>query len=459
MSSVGLGTGLNIDQMVQVMVQSDLQPRQNQLQRKENEINTELAAISQLETSLQAFYDAIEPLQEPEKFGSMKVNYGTDAEDFFSVTTDEGVVPGTYNLQVDKLATAEKQTFATIAPAPGSDDPPKVAAGTYTIEQNGKSFEIELDEDTALDKVVEKINNSPDNTGVKANLVNARDGAYLSLTSGKTGEEFGFNVKKDGTDLAPAKKDTAQDAVFFLDGIEITSPDNKVDDAIPGMTINLKDVDTSKAYRFTIEADTDKMTESIEDFVDAYNTLMKDVGTLTKSVVGQARPPLAGDTMVTNLQRQLRTEMSAFTSPLGSADLKALTDIGITTDINGQLELDSADLKKALEDNSDDVAAIFTGEEGLFSEMQDVMDVYLGKSSSDDSSDESTDSSKGLIEKRVDSLNDELKDIQDDWEGLNDRQQQLDQRYRSQLVQLDLAVSQMNQTMLSMNALNTVPVS
>ncbi|MGY0216854.1 flagellar filament capping protein FliD [Endozoicomonadaceae bacterium StTr2] len=457
MSSVGLGTGLNIDQMVKTMVQSDLKPKQTQLQRKENELNTEIQAISILEKSLKTFFDAIKPLQEPESFGSMKVSYGTDAKDYFSVTTDEGVNPGTYNLQVNQLATAEKQTFATIAPAPGSDDPPKVAAGTYTITQNGKSFEFELTEDTKLDKVVEKINNHSDNTGVKANLVNAKDGAYLALTSSKTGEANGFTVKKDGTDLTPAKKDAAKDAVFFLDGIEITSKDNKVEDAIPGMTINLKDVDTTKAYRFTVEADTGKMTKSIEAFVDAYNALIKDVGKLTKSVVGQPRPPLAGDTMVTNLQRQLRTGMSSFNSPLGSATLKKLTDLGITTNLNGELKLDKADLKKALEDNPDDVAAIFTGEKGLFSEMQDVMEVYLGKSSSDSSDDKSGDSSKGLIEKRVDSLKDELKDIKDDWKGLSERQKQLDKRYRSQLVKLDLAVSKMNQTMQSMNSLNVVP--
>ncbi len=467
----GMGSGLDINSMVQVMVMADLEPKMNQLQRQENDINEELAALSQLESSINTFLDVVTPLQDPQTFGAMKVVYGVDSEDYFSITPGEGVVPGTYNLRVEQLAVAQKQTFQI-------GDAESMQPGTYTIGIGEDSFDVEIAADDTQQDVVDQINNHADNPGVSANIVNGQDDqgnptTYLTLTSDKTGEENAFTVKdSDGNAVTPSSQIEAKDAVLYVDGVRIQSSSNEIDDAIPGMTINLKDVTEGEVYDFTIESDTETMTTSINAFVDAWNVLMDDISGLLSGPIGEARPALAGDTMTMNLQRQLRTGLSTFTNPSGSAQYKTLADIGITTDLNGNLEVDDTKLQEALTERPGDVSDMFTGSNGLFTQMQDLLEVYVGTDGGDDEEEEtpedgttppaegemsiasdsssSSGSDSGLIQERVDSLNDDLTDLDEDWEQLERRQEQLETRYSSELIAMDLAIAEMNNTMNAM---------
>src|SRR5690606_33081955 len=116
----------------------------------------------------------------------------------------------------------------------------------------------------------------------------------------------------------------ARDANLAIDGIRISSTSNTVEDAIEGVTLNLRaaqsseDQDKAAVINLNVAEDKAGVKKSINDFVNAYNKMLDTVGSLTSviPVGGDDGQPLAaalvGDASV-------RSFMSAMRSELGSA--------------------------------------------------------------------------------------------------------------------------------------------
>ncbi len=71
----------------------------------------------------------------------------------------------------------------------------------------------------------------------------------------------------------------AQDAKFTLDGMAITSPTNKLDKTLSGLSMTLTGTGDSQV---SIGANTDGLKASIQKFVDAYNAVANAISSLTK---------------------------------------------------------------------------------------------------------------------------------------------------------------------------------
>lgn len=167
---------------------------------------------------------------------------------------------------------------------------------------------------------------------------------------------------------------TAQDALVVMDGIEIERPSNKIDDLIPGMTLNLHAV-SDAAVNVQVERDNEAVKNAVISLVGSYNRLMAELNVLTrndekilseitylkddereelKSRLGM----LSGDTSVQKLRNDL---ISIVNAPYNTVrgDTVMLAEFGVTTDarrsgtggydpsrLRGYLEID----EKALDD-------------------------------------------------------------------------------------------------------------
>ncbi len=436
-SMPGMGSGLDINLMVQTMVQAEMNPSINQLKKSETNINTELAALQQLEEALTTFNDTLDKLSDPDEFGSLKISMDEDAGKLFGMRITDGAMPNSYQIQVDQLAAKHKVSVFS-----GADEVP---AGDYTITVGGETMTLTVDDsNNTLKDVMETINKSEDNPGVTASIVNGANGAELVLTSNETGKANAIEISKDGTALQPKELQKAQDAILFVDGIEIHSTSNKVENAIEGVTIDLKKAQKGEVFRVDVEPDQGAMTESINTLIDSYNTLFSTIKGLTRAPVGQPRPALASDSMTQSMLSQLR---SALSTPVAGSSFNTLAELGIVTTMNGDLEVDDDRLKEALEANPMAVADVFTGSEGVIANLQSVVDQYIG------GEDDKGTSKDGLLETRIEGLNDELSDIGDEWKVLDQRAENLTERYTAQFVAMDLAIQQMNATMSSLTYL------
>jgi flagellar hook-associated protein 2 len=139
----------------------------------------------------------------------------------------------------------------------------------------------------------------------------------------------------------------AQDAILLMDGIEVERPTNKIDDLIPGLTLDLK-----TASEFPVNMDVQNNTEAIKDavitLVGSYNRLMAELNVLTRrdekilneitylnaderAELKEKLGLLEGDTAVNKLRSDLVNAVSASYTTSDSGNV-LLASFGISTD-------------------------------------------------------------------------------------------------------------------------------
>lgn len=477
MSSIsmpGMGTGLDIQGLAKSMAQADLSAKSSQITRDETKIKAETAALGTLEAALESFHSTLDDLSDPETFGTLKVKMAKDDKDFIGVSIDENAKANSYQIAVEQLATKDKwqmmsaETSKTAIFDPADPDETKEVVIRTADMKEGESFSITLAKGDTLEDVMEKINDSEDNPGIDASIISGSSGASLTLTSNESGTESAITSIQVGSEditADPSKNiSEAKDAVFYVDGLKVTSQSNTVEDAIPGVKLTLSKV-TEKDQPISIDlsTDTDTMKKSVKSLVESYNGLKDAINKLSKSeVAGQGedfkRATLAGDSLITGLNAQLR---EALTSPIDDSVFKTLASIGITTKQNGDLEIDNKKLDKALKNDPSEVVDLFVGKDTALSRLQKTVETYIGTQSSEDDEaeeDSEADSSykpkkDGLIKERLDGLKDDQRGIEKQWTTVNDRADDLYQRYFNQFNAMDLAVQQMNSSMASLISL------
>ncbi len=474
MSSIsmpGMGTGLDIQALATSMAKADLSAQSNQITRSETEIATETAALGQLEGALETFYKSIDSLADAETFGTLKVSMGKDDEDFLNIGFDDTAKANSYQIAVEQLAVKDKWEMMSAGtsndvifdPADPSETK-EVVIQTANMEE-GQSFSIVLEKGDTLEDVMAKINDAEDNPGIDATVISGSNGASLTLTSNKTGLEnaiTGIQVGSDDVTADPSKNIAkAADAVFYVDGLKVTSASNTVEEAIPGLTLTLKKVtDPDSPLNVDLSTDTTKMKESVKTLVTSYNTLKDVIGDLTTSeaaALGEdfVRAPLAGDPLITGLNSQLR---EALIGQIDGSTFKTLASIGITTKQNGDLEIDSKMLDSALKENSGEVVDLFIGKDTALTRLRDTVETYIGTQESDDIEVDEEDTGykakvDGLIKERLDGLEEDQRDIETQWSAIQERSDALYDRYFKQFNAMDLAVQQMNSSMSSLLSL------
>lgn len=198
--------------------------------------------------------------------------------------------------------------------------------------------------------------------GLDINL-NAAGQASLSVTAeGGVLRTLGV-LNNDGT--IKNQLLAAQNAEISVDGQLIVRSANVINDVASGITLTLKAI-TSEPLTVTVSQNNDFIKGKITDWVNAYNTVHKLTGErLTEATVADPKTDsdrnkglLRNDSQLSMVRREIR---SLIGSPVTSQpdQMEFLAQIGITTAKDGQLIIDEAQLKNALEANPDKVQSLF----------------------------------------------------------------------------------------------------
>ncbi|MCK7510350.1 MAG: flagellar filament capping protein FliD [Desulfobacterales bacterium] len=218
--------------------------------------------------------------------------------------------------------------------------------------------------------------------GVQASIVNDGGGYRLVLGSTATGSANSLKITAadgDGnhTDLAGLSllahdptlatagsgKNMIQtmaglDARAIIDGLTVTSASNTLKEAIPGVTLDLKGTD-SAATTLSVAQDNGAISNGVQSFVKAFNELASTVKSLTSyNAETKQAGALQGDFSVRSIFGQLRGELNKIVSG-ASPQLDSLADLGITTERDGTLKLDTSKLQKAIAADPQGVAGLF----------------------------------------------------------------------------------------------------
>jgi flagellar hook-associated protein 2 len=152
-----------------------------------------------------------------------------------------------------------------------------------------------------------------------------------------------------------------EDALISIDGVDVESSDNTIDNVLNGVTLNLKSSDEATTITLNIDRDISGIAKKIQSFVDSYNavsayiTKQQTYDTEKKTTGGV----LFGDGTLSSVKSDLS---SLLVNPIWgvSSQFSILGLVGINLDNEGQLSLDSAKLNDYLKTNFYDIQQLFT---------------------------------------------------------------------------------------------------
>jgi flagellar hook-associated protein 2 len=438
----GLGSGLDINSLVTQLVNAEGAPLQQRITRHEVAVTTKVSALGTLKGALAAFKSALEPLKSVSAF---QARSATSADTkIFSATADTDAVAGHYDIEVERLASAHQVSSAAFL----AGSTATVGYGSLTISLGAASFTVQIDEDAAtVADIRDAINAASNNVGVRATLLNTADGTRLVLTSDKTGEDHVIGVSASGGDgglsqlryeqagfvgMTTTQLSEAQNAMIRIASLDVESDTNVFENAIDGVTITALKGSEGEEVSLNVAFDTNSVQARIQKFVTEYNAMQTKLAQLgSYNAETKAAGPLLGDSLLRGIEGEMRRSLSTPVAGLTS-DYTTLASIGITTSANGNLQVDSAKLTKALNAEPQAVAELFGSEGGVAARMFEQVERRL--------------QTGGDIESRDTRLKGELKDIQKDKDALTLRMTQVEARYRKQFTALDSLLSQMQST-------------
>jgi flagellar hook-associated protein 2 len=171
----------------------------------------------------------------------------------------------------------------------------------------------------------------------------------------------------------------AQNAEITLDGVAYSYASNTIDDAIPYLRIDLNKASPGATVNLSMSQPTAGLSDLLKEFVDAYNTLMKGLNTATATGADSSSAGvLNGVSSVRDMKRQLSGITSTQLASTGT--FRTLADIGVSTNRDGTLSLDTARLAAAMESDPEGVTNMVnpkvstTGNPGLSTLMDTVRD-------------------------------------------------------------------------------------
>lgn len=430
----GMGS-MDPSSMAQMLTSADRAPLDRLLKNQQSQLSSQKAAYGKIKDKLQALESSLKALTTGKGLQSQSATFSADG--IMTATVKTGAANANYQLYVKQLAQSDQQAF-TLA-----EDWAAPSSGSLNISLDGANLNVDLVNlnGGGLTELRDAINKSPDNKGVTASLIRSNGQTQLLLTSAKTGASQAMTVSASGDATLEAaitgktQLSEAKDAVIKLGsgaggvgGLELSSSTNNFDGQIDGLNLTVTKAhgETDSPLSLTVATDQSAIENSLKDIVSAYNALVSEVELQTRSKDGKTAA-LSGDSMSRGIVSRLRSTLS---SP---ATGTSLAELGIKTDKNGKLSLDTAAMAKLQQDKPGALEAALTGKDGLFTRLEAETKPYLERN--------------GLLVQRDQSLKTGLDRITDRQEALDLRMDKTYQRYLSQFTRMNTLAQQMQQTM------------
>lgn len=426
--------------MAQQLAMYEIMGPQSRYETQLNDYKAQDKALSEIKSKLSALDTAMYQFTKPgASFGQSAASLSS--EDYFSVTTSGSVNNVNMDLFVEQTATAHQVALGMTAE---SADDVFSTGGTISFEQNGETVDLNiLDADQSGDGEVtyqEFTNFFNEQMDGKANatLVKAGGEVKLMFSAEETGESGQFNISASAdsgldADFAAANDNPlrqGQDAVIWLGGegtgMRLTNSSNTFEDVVTGVDVTLKAAHDSgdNPVNLSVEPDKEATIEAMNGFITAYNDALSALDSATKSGgESESRGAFASDGSIRGIETKLKSMMRT------SYEGVSLFEVGLSINKDGKLELDEDKFYEA--SKTEDLEAIFTGENGLFPAMEDTIDVY-------------TDYSTGTLTAKQERIDMQEKRVNDSLDKLDDKYDMYYQRYLKQYTQLNTIMMQMN---------------
>jgi flagellar hook-associated protein 2 len=407
--------------------------------------NTQLGALAGKLSSLQS---AAEKLSSPDSLNVLSATSSDPAT--VGVSTSSGSMAGVYDVVVSQRAKAQVTaststhgaddvvtTGGTLSLLVGSNPPVNiVATGTMTLRQ-----------------LADEINDA--DAGVQASVVQVTPGNYrLVLTATDTGTENAFTFTStmgstltfggaDGTygQAGDGNAVNAADAQVTVNNVATTSSSNTLTDVIPGVSLTLNAEDSTKTVRVTVSRDAAALKGQVEEFVKAYNDLVKWVNEQRTAAL-EGKTNVSREAVVRGLHADLR---AAILGEHGEGTLTRLAAVGIGFDRAGLMKIDDSVFDDAVDADPGAVQELFAGAsdgttDGAFDDLSDLVSIYADAG--------------GLVSKAKDRLDDQVKNISGRMDVLDAQLAIRRNALQAEFIAADQAMSRLNSQVNSLSSLS-----
>ena len=457
----------------------------------------EIKDFSAFQSSLQAKMD--------KAFGSGKVTVGKDSKGSLTFTATDN--KQTLQISADSkelqnaLGITSTQSNKISTGSSLWENRDKLGLGKYATKEELnkalKNFTVNgakidnITADTTVDGLLTAINNNKD-AGVTATYLGSENKFVLSSNEKGEGRTISLGADpNDTTDVANIifggdKKEshdgTDGEMSILYNGVKTTITSSSNTFSIDGLDIKATNTfDTGSAtaeggVSFTASADTEKVTETVKKFIEAYNAMIDEVRTQVTTKPDSNYGPLTEDqknemneTSIKNWEDKAKEGILYNSSALKDLDNATqgifssmmmngvsyddLEKIGISFSddytAGGKIVFDEEKFKTAMDSDPEKVSDLFTGTHGIVNTIDSTLSTYATRYASKNGNSygvliEEAGSEKLSLTLTNNSIYKELKDMQETITNLQSQLSTEQDRYISQFTQMETLINQMN---------------
>lgn len=381
-NSLGGGSGIDSGSLVKQLVEINKAPELARLTSRQTLLETQISDFGLLRSSFAKLQTAANSLASRDTFDAKAVSI-PDTSLLAITKLDSKAVPGDYRLQVEQIAQAQSLSSGSFTSANDA-----VGKGTLTLRfgswndgefavnsaKDGATITID-DTNNTLTGLRDAINNA--GVGVQATIV-SDGGSYKLLLTAPSGESNEIELTATETDGAPGlanfnfnvndrellQEQEGKDAKVRVNGLLLTRESNHLTDVIGGMEFDIFNKSDNETVSINISADKSIAENSIRDFVDTYNTVLKEVEKLVgfNEELGEYGS-LRQDPLAKNLMQTVRSMMTGSVAGI-TGGFNSLATLGIRTELDGTLKIvengTSTDFRAAIDKNFEAIKDLFT---------------------------------------------------------------------------------------------------
>ena len=466
--------------------------------------NIELIGDKEEIKDFEAFKDSLQKKLD-KAFGSGKVTVGEDSKGSLTFTATDS----TQTLQIsadskelqNALGITSTQSNKISTGSSLWENRDKLGLGKYDTKEKLndalKNFTVNgakidnITADTTVDGLLTAINNNKD-AGVTATYLGSANKFVLSSNEKGKGREISLGAdpdKKDdaanlifGGDKKESHDGTDGEMSILYNGVQTTITSSSNTFSIDGLdiratnTFNTGSATAEGGVSFTASADTEKVTETVKKFIEAYNAMIDEVRTQATTKPDSNYKPLTDDqknemneNSIKNWEDKAKEGILYNSSALKDLDNATqgifssmmingvsyddLEKIGISFSddytAGGKIVFDEEKFKTAMDSDPEKVSDLFTGTHGIVNTIDSTLSTYATRYASKNGNSygvliEEAGSEKLSLTLTNNSIYKELKDMQETITNLQSQLSTEQDRYISQFTQMERLINQMN---------------
>jgi flagellar hook-associated protein 2 len=423
----GVGSGMDTESIVTGLVSAS-SGSLNSLKSRATETDSAVSTLSSVSSLLSALQKSVGALADARDAASYSATSSSSA---IAVSANGTAQPGAYSITVNKLAKEQRNYSTTFA----SSTTALAQSGTMNLKVgSGTAVDIAVNDTDTLEDIASKINAS--GARISASIFNDGTNYRLQVRGLDTGAANSVTFAGLDLGLPGNQVQAAQDSSVQIDGFTVKRPTNQIAGAIQGVTLALTQESPTTPVTVNVGSDNSGTQKKIQAVVDAYNAVVNKVHTAAGyGTQKAASATLSGDSALRSITQRLSDTLTSRITT--GSQFTSLASLGLSSNRDGTLVLDSTKLTSALEKDAAGVTSVLAGANGGRGVMDIMSDLVKGMTAAG-----------GTVALRSDSLTSRAKSLRDQAGREQDRLSRYGETLRKQFTAMDTTVAG-NQSLLS----------